>query len=211
MACPFGDNSFCTYLSEELREQLCRHCHIKRYAKGQWLLRRYWAEELALCVSGLMINGVVNQQGKLITNGMMSKSYFISYGRSIFKMPDDYLDETVLCVTQCDVAVFDHEFIDLLLDSNLEFVKSVFQQAICACVHGTLPMMRTVGNSDAYTAVRYVYKFIQHFRLPMLTHDQVAMICNRSRPTVTKITHELLKKEPELFAGYETAIRENCR
>lgn len=200
MTCPFSENSFCEGLSEELRARLCNHCCIKRFAKGQWLMRKYWENELALCVDGLLINGIVDQQqGRFITNGMMSRSYFVSYGNYAFHFPDNYLNESILCMTECQIAVFDLEFIRELFETDVEFVRAVLSQNLCACSHGTLCMLREVGNGDAYAAVKYVCGFCKHHHVPIPTHEQIAMICNRSRPTVTKIMHELTQKEPELF------------
>lgn len=200
MSCPYSVNSFCSGLEPELRNMMCAHCHIKRFSKGQWLMRKYWADELALCVDGLLVCGVMDQQqGKFISSGMMSRSYFVSYSDCIFALPEDYLNEFMLCVTDCHIAVFDKAFVRHMYDTNLSFVRDVFSQSLCACSHGTLPMLREVGNGDAYAAVRYVCSFCKHFGIPILTHDQIAMICNRSRPTVTKIMHELTQKEPELF------------
>ena len=163
-------------------------------------MRKYWEKELALCVEGLMINGIVDQQqGRLITNGMKSRSYFISFGDSILQMPEEYLNESILCMTDCRVAVFDPEYTKELFETDLEFVKAVFRQSMCACSHGTLPMLREVGNGDAYAAVRHVCAFCVHHGVPIPTHEQIAMICNRSRPTVTKIMHDLVQREPELF------------
>lgn len=56
-----------------------------------------------------------------------------------------------------------------------------------------------IGRGDVYSAVRYVVKFCRDHGIPPLTHEQIAMVCSRSRPTVTSTLHQLIKKEPELF------------
>jgi len=47
--------------------------------------------------------------------------------------------------------------------------------------------------------VRYIVRFCHDKGLPHLTHGQIALLCSRSRPTVTSTLHHLIKNEPELF------------
>ena len=113
------------------------------------------------------------------------------------QIPED--NRTSICITECTVASFEIHFAHRLFDENIDFVRNCFENTFHFCVREKAIMMRDVGRGDVYRAVRYVVKFCREHRIGPLTHEQIATICSRSRPTVTSIPHQLIKKEPELF------------
>ena len=47
--------------------------------------------------------------------------------------------------------------------------------------------------------MRYILEYQRAHDIPYLTHEQIALVCNRSRQTVTTVMRQLLDKDPELF------------
>lgn len=200
MTCPYRENGFCSLLSEEDRAALCRHCHIRRYAKGQWLARKMWGDSLVLCVEGLMVFGNMDEKrGRLVTNEIMGRGVFPSTGNCSGGVLHAVSDRNILCMTDCVVAEFEPDYIARMFESNIAFVKVVFRICMQACCNDSIELLNAIGNGDAYAAVRYVCQTCKKYGVPVLTHEQIALICNRSRPTVTETMHLLIKKEPELF------------
>lgn len=60
-------------------------------------------------------------------------------------------------------------------------------------------MLRSLGFGNAEESVRYILEYQRAHDIPYLTHEQIALVCNRSRQTVTTVMRQLLDKDPELF------------
>ncbi|MDO4548415.1 MAG: hypothetical protein Q4D04_09975 [Clostridia bacterium] len=201
MGCDFLSNPFCAGLPDELRAMLCPVCHIKRYAQGQYCSQEYWKNTFALLLDGLMIMGDVDPAtGRILTNGIASRGTLISDGGLITgALAQAIEDRSVLCLLDCSVATFSSVEIGRIFKSNMEFAVHVFENCMQNCSVEKSDMMREVGSKDAYAGVRYVIRYCRRHNIPQLTHAQIAMICNRSRTTVTEIMHKLIRAEPELF------------
>ena len=198
MDCEYRSNPLCSKLAQEGDCALCGKCWIRRYAKGQWLQRRYWGDDLAICLDGMMAMGEL-QDGHLITRGLACGGFILNYGVISDRLPRDYVEESLFCVTDCVVASFPPDIVGALMRDDIGFVRAVMGICLENCSRVTLPLFRSVGNGDAYEAIRYICLFCREHGIPQLTHEQIALVCNRSRPTVTKELHKLLRNEPEIF------------
>ena len=201
MSCPHWNNAFCAKLPGSVRETLCSHCHLRKYAKGQRLHYRSWENLVAALLEGVMVLGETDpgSSGRFTTSGPASRGTLLSPGPLIDVWSAPAANREVLCLMDCTVAVFDTGAAQELFDSQISFVKEVYGNLMEHCCYEKELMMRSVGNGDAYHAVRYVLDYCRRYGIPSLTHEQVALICNRSRPTVTEVMHSLLRKEPQLF------------
>lgn len=201
MNCPYEDNSFCKKLSAQTLSGLCRHCTHKKFAQGQQLSETYFSRKMILVLDGMLTKMELDPTTqKMTTSGIGSCGSLFSLGDLLpasALIPED--NRTSICVTECTVASFDIQYAHQLFDTNIEFVRNCFENTFQFCVREKAIMMRDIGRGDVYSAVRYVVKFCRDHRIAPLTHEQIAMVCSRSRPTVTSILHQLIKKEPELF------------
>jgi len=193
-------NIFCSQFCGTTKIQLCNHCNIRYYMRNQRLSGNYWNEDLAICLDGLMIFGNHDlEKNRILTNGIATAGSIINVGNYYDIKRKEIEQRSILCVIDCIVAVFDSEFISRLFNENIEFVKTVYRYSLRSCIYEKIEMMNAIGNGTAYDAVRYVCRFCKKYNIDSLTHEQIALICNRSRPTVTEIMHQLTKNEPELF------------
>ncbi len=203
MGCAYQSNTFCSRLDEETRKQLCVGCHIKQYARGKNLLSGYWKNKMALLLDGMMVmvESDVEDPSKTIANGLASGGDLIS---GLVCPQSTVGPRTTICLFDCTVAVFDERCTAALLESNVAFIKEAYTNCLHSCSQERAAMLRDVGCKDAYTSVRYVVHYCREHGLPPLTHEQIALVCNRSRPKVTAVLHELIRKEPGLFQPLET-------
>lgn len=105
----------------------------------------------------------------------------------------------VLCLTDCTVAIFDGEYTKQLFDTDIAFVKALYQSIFQHCTLDKVAYVENVYQADAVEAVRYVLQLCRTYGISGLTHEQISILCNRRRPTVSKILAQLSKDEPSLF------------
>lgn len=200
MNCPYADNPFCQMFNTTERSSLCAHCNTKTYFRGQWLFRRQWGDSLVLCVKGMIVFGEMDEKrNRLVTNEVMGKGFFPSIGCCSGDLNSVIHERSALCVTDCVMAIFDSSFVQDMFNTNIKFVQSLFRIVLRNCCNDGIALVNAIGNGEAYEAVRYVCQFCKTYDIEPLTHAQIAMICNRTRPTVTEIMHRLTINEPDLF------------
>ena len=109
------------------------------------------------------------------------------------------MERTNYCALDTSIAFFDMPTVRELYATNAEFSGFVFQNTYNYCLKEKGPMMRDVCQGSVYTAVRYILGFCKEKGLPQLTHEQIAFLCSRSRPAVTKAISDIIKTEKDLF------------
>ncbi len=198
MANEFKDNPFFAPLPVSMRDRLCANCRFYRYAKGQRLNYRYWEQQVAVLEEGLLVFTDTDENGQMTTSGLSARGGLISPGPliDIWGMPT--ADRDVLCFLDCTVAVFDTAVVQTL-SKELVFIRALYDNILQHCVAEKQEFLRCVGGHDSYTAVRYILDWCRKNQIPPLTHEQMAAMCNRSRPTVTQTLHTILMREPELY------------
>lgn len=200
MSCPYAANSFCSAFSKELLGDLCACCRIKRYPQGQWLSHAYFKNDFVFLTEGLMVYTLPGDcSQKATTCGMISGGALIRADMVLHITPTLEEAYDILCMKECAAAFWDVDVVSQLYRQSESFRETVINTCFQTCTFEVGQMMKEVGGGSAYSAVRYVVKFCRDHGISQLTHDQIAMICNRSRPTTTNALHQLIKNEPELF------------
>ena len=201
MSCPYAHNAFCSSLAPATRAQLCAHCSIRKYAQGQHLAEPYFAHITMLTLDGMIAKLELDPTTQKPTvSGIGTCGTLFSTG-DLFPLPEAFSDvpRDTLCVTDVTAALLDMDFVRHLYQTDLEFTHRLFENIYVFCLREKTFMMRDIGRGDVYAAVRYIVKFCHDRGIPQLTHEQIALLCSRSRPTVTEMLHQLLQQEPELF------------
>lgn len=195
----FAENPFFDTLPDDIKKQLCTHCHFRSYAKGQRLHNRYWETLTAVLEDGVMVFGDSDEKGRFMTNGLAARGVLISPGTLIDVWHEAGADRDILCLLDCRVAVFDTATVQSLFQNSIPFIHTIYGNIHQHCSVEKHLFLQTVGSRDTYAAVRYILEWCQRCHVPALTHEQIALLCNRSRPTVTETLHEILRREPKLF------------
>lgn len=201
MTCPYQSIGFCAGLTQAEREHLCgKHCHLRRYGKGQRMNYRYWENTFGILQEGLMVFGEFDEQGKFSALQMAGKGTLISPGQLMEIWSEPYADSEVLCLQPCKVVVLDTEAVRMLYDRDIDFVKLVMG-SLYTCSMENYTALKMIGGRSTYEAVRYILEWCRRKGTTGLTHEMIAVLCNRSRPSVTIAMHDILKNEPELLCA----------
>lgn len=201
MECPYSGNWLCSRLPQSTRETLCAHCSVRKYAQGQHLSEGYFAHMFVLVLDGLMAKMEIDSETRRLTaSGIGTSGRICSIG-DLFAIPDKFtsVERTTICITDCTFAVWDMATVRALFDADIRFAQLIFENTYVFCLKEKTLMMRDIGSGNVYSAVRYVIKRCHDEGIPQLTHEQLALLCSRSRPAVTNALHELIRREPEIF------------
>lgn len=199
MSSALSSNPFFDALPKETADYLSKHCVFRRYAKGQRLNYRYWEKLTAILDEGLMVFGDYDESGNFVTSGIGARGVLVSPGTLVDIWQEPAADRDIICLLECSVAIFDTEVVQRLFQTDMAFVHTIYGNIHKHCSMEKHMFLKNIGGRDSYAAVRYVLDWCRKHNIPPLTHREIALICNRSRPTVTEIMHTLLKQEPELF------------
>lgn len=202
LTCEQYHGAFCEELSPTLRARLCAVCQIKQYAKGQTLRERYWDHCVSLMLEGLIARTESRDATKRpLVLGLAAGGDFFGI-EEIYRHPQTCPPMAGLdsyCLSDCTVAVFDADVFKNLMDDSLELTQHVLRNRLCSGLAERTNMLRSLGYGSAEESVRYVLEYLRRKHIDYLTHEQIALICNRSRQTVTGIMKTLTDQEPDLF------------
>ena len=201
-SCEFAGNRFCGSLDEATREMLCAHCRIRHFAAGRQLDQDKWGDSFVVMLDGLSVirEADAHDASRIVTSGMASAGDLVRAGRLVSLSHSDGEEYFTVCISDCTLGVIDGKCAAGLYNANIQFAKTVLLSCLELCGNHSITMLREVGCKDAYAAVRYVVGYCHERGLPLPTHEQIALICNRSRPTVTEMLHKITKNEPVLFS-----------
>ncbi len=200
MGCAYQDNYFCKHvMTDAVRPILCKACRLRKFAKGQLLTINYWSKAFTVLVDGLLVVGYEDPSNdKLFVTGIASTGGVVGAAKIFPDAPTEMTGRIVHCVTKCTTAVFDdHAYEEALKDET--FANNVIRYCFQLYWYEKEDFIRAIGSRDTTAAVRYIVKYCVNHGIPALTHEQIALMCNRARPTVTNILHELTLEEPDLF------------
>lgn len=200
MGCRYQDNYFCRHImTDTVRPFMCKACHLRSFAKGQLLTINYWSKAFTVLVDGLLVVGYQDHTSdKLFVTGVNSSGGIVGAAKLFPNCPTDMTDRIVHCVTRCTTAAFnDYAYEEALKDEA--FANNVIRYCFQLYWYEKEDFIRAIGSRDTTASVRYIVKYCTDRGIPALTHEQIALMCNRARPTVTNIPHELTLEEPELF------------
>lgn len=200
MSCSYCDNYFCKHImTDKVRPIMCKACHLRSFAKGQLLTINYWSRAFTILADGLLVVGYQEHvSDKLFVTGIASTGGVVGAAKLFPGCPSDMTGRIVHCVTKCTTAAFNDDAYEEALKDQ-EFADNLIRYCFQLYWYEKEDYIRAIGSRDTTAAVRYVVKYCTDHDIPALTHEQIALICNRARPTVTNILHELTLEEPELF------------
>ena len=202
MDCPYQRNMFCATLSAHDRKQLCACCRVHSYHAGKSFSEQHWTKGFAVLVEGLVVVGRFEnprQPASCSTTGIGTGGEIISLGPCLeldgVHLPVEQGKDT-LFILDSAIAFFPDDATRKLYTHSHTFVQALLVNVLRTCVYESDRMLMCHTAKDS---VRYALTYTQEHCLPHLTHEQIALIANTSRPTATIILHELAEEEPELF------------
>lgn len=211
MLCEY--NLFCSSLTPETRDELCRHCSKRTITAGSMLLTEDASLKTNLILSGAMVtntdfdSNIIQEQYDipsffLLTQGVL----FHTEAAFMRKIPDQFSYNTLLCLTDCIIARFDHDVILGMFNSDPAFARSVLLNSITASSQACM-FAATLRSYDVYQSVKWLLYFLSDKGV-VLTHQQIANITTHNRTSVTKAIGAIKKREPELWSRYSSATEQ---
>lgn len=201
MTCPYGNNYFCqNIMTDQVREKMCRGCHLRTFSKNQLLTIHYWSRAFTVLTDGLIVAGYQEDcADKLFVTGIASAGDVVGAARFFSDCPPEMTGRIVHCVTKVTTATFDDGVLEDALNDKA-FADNLMRYLFRLYWYGKEEFIRAIFDRDVNNAVRYVIRYCTDHGIYGLTHEQIALICNRARPTVTNALRELTLKEPQLFS-----------
>lgn len=193
-------NPFCSRLTDEVRETLCRHCVKCTYAKDTSIPAQYTKPFLVL--EGVTLVENRSRPVDLLGPGTINTS--IQFTPERYKdivVPGPYGNEQHenarhTFLTDSVYAVFSNRvFRELMEDASFLTVLYDFD---VSQLNQTMIYMRYLYQVPLDDTVRYVLEYAKHLGLSGLTHAKIARIAGKSRPAVTQALGRLCLSEPEL-------------
>lgn len=196
--CPYRESGFCGSLTEVQREALCASCHRKSYDKGLIRVTEYWSKGPVFIVEGALVLGVLTTDSR----GIRGREFL--HAGALLGMPQ--ITETryermfidgCYCLTNCTLAFFDPDAFERLLKEDPSFCRKMLVMC-CECWDIA---ERHLACTTAEDRITLFLEFCQEFNYHGYTHEQIAIACDLTRQTVTRLMGGLLKNRPELFSG----------
>lgn len=202
MPCSYSGCVFKRNLSDVQRDSICDICHIKRYAKGQFLRESYWANSVTMVLEGLMLEVEQRAGEQTSVTALNSVGSFLNLGDLFGGIDgcgiDDFKD--TYCATNCAVAVIRSSELAEQMRADPEIEHALLKHCVLRTIPERRELLLNLGFGDAKTSIRYVLEYLKRYGIAYLTHEQIALICHRSRQTVTSTIKQLQREEPNLFS-----------
>lgn len=207
------NNLFCSSLTREMRDELCRHCSKRTVTAGSMLLSEDFSLKTNLLISGAMVTNT-DFSSDIIQEPYDVPSFFLVTQGILFpidaafigRIPDQFSYSTLLCLTDCIIARFDHDVILGMFNSDPAFARSVLLNNITASSQACM-FAATLRSYDVYQSVKWLLYFLSDKGV-VLTHQQIANITTHNRTSVTKAIGAIKKREPELWSRYSSATEQ---
>lgn len=204
------NNIFCSSLSPDTRDELCRHCSKRTVTAGSMLLSEDSSLKTNLIISGAMVTST-DFSDDVIQEPYDVPSFFLVTQGILFpieavflrKIPDQFSYSSLVCLTDCTIARFNHDVILNMFNSDPAFARSVLLNHMMISAHACM-FAATLRSYDVYQSVKWLLHFLSDKGV-VLTHQQIADITTHNRTSVTKAIGAIKQREPELWNRYRNA------
>lgn len=200
-------NLFCRSLDDTERAALCDRCVKRKLTAGSTLLYEDYALKTNLVLSGALVTNTSFGNG-IIFRPVDTPAFFLLTRGLIFptdsflvrQVPSQYAYNSLVCLTDCELARFDHDYILSRFKESFSFARSLYLNQNKTAEHASI-FSATLRSYDVYESVRNFLEFLVGKGIT-LSHQQIADITNHNRVSVTKAISRIKKDDPDLWARY---------
>lgn len=188
----YQNNLFIQSLPKDIRKSLDNKYTIRKFPKGYRFSVKDMSSLLYLIVDGLIVYSRSDDSAKEIKTIEIAGPGSLSFlsEKSVFCTDGSHC---LYCMLDTAIAVFDQGTVKRLKERDGRFAECMYDNLMNFVVKNDLAYYEKVGIGSAEEAVRFILDFCKEYRLPQLTHEQIAILTNRRRPTVTKVMNRILK------------------
>lgn len=202
-------NRFCRSLDEITRAQLCEHCTLRPFKKGQLIYRSDIEPYVTLIVDGFMTTQQDFGDGSLEEDDC--PAFFINTNGLILGGEGLFNDKPIKrygyihysCLSDGSITRFDRAIIRDLFENNVAFARALYQNIVTAAGEAC-EFAAVLRASSVDASIEYLLGYATRKGLK-LTHQQMADITGHSRVSVTKALSRIKGEKPTLWSAYEVA------
>lgn len=200
-------NDFCRSLPDEVRTQLCAHCHRRLTRAGSIQLYSDFERHATLILDGAIKSSIyvgedvldysedvptfhLGIPGRILATNM-------TFGRTE-KM--HYGNNGVEYLTDCCVATFEHEAMLELFETDNGFARSMALSMI-RIMEDTCEIAAILRAQSVHLSVHHLTQLLLQHHI-YLTQQQLADVINHDRASVSKALARVKSSDPDLFNAY---------
>lgn len=205
------ENRFCRSLDEATRCELCKHCTLRPFKKGQVVYRADIEPYITVVVEGVMTTQqnfdsesladgdcpafFINTSGLVLgVEGLFNEKPIERYGYIHY----EWLSDGV-------TARFDRAFVRSMFEANASFARALYQNIVTAAGEAC-EFAAVLRASSVDASIEYLLWYAARKGM-RLTQQQMADITGHSRVSVTKALSRIKENKPALWSTYESSSR----
>lgn len=192
MSCDHAACIFAAALDTADCQRLCEICHIRCFARGQSLSGSYWRNCVVLMLDGVLLDMKQLNEDHPVAVAIHAPGSIFGLEKAFYASGEE-IDETrsTYCLTDCKAAIFPAMELHGLIREQPKISHPLMKDSVIRQLKDKTDMLTYLGYGDAKASVSYIVNYLKAHDLNALTHEQIAIICNRSRQTVTTILNQL--------------------
>lgn len=207
-----SSNAFCASLAPETRAALCAHCRICTVKAGSFSLYESFSREACLVLKGLVVVNPSNEGEGL--DGVDSIPRFmlggpgrvhgvdIASGESRIDSGQQYFYDAVEHLTDCEMAVFDHDVIRRLAENDREFHTALCLN-VAAMMNDCVIFCGVLHTADLTLRTERLLTLLIHYGT-CLSQAKLARVLGCDRASVSRAMARIKEDSPHLWETYRT-------
>ena len=205
-----SENELCASLPDETRRKLCARCRTRLSKAGSLSMYEAFDREVSVILDGAICGTTyVDEQeiGKAAELPYFALSLpgrplslDVTFSRDASIVEDRYGLSSVLCLTDCHIASFEHGFFFELFETDQTFAQQIVQAGIrlMTDISQFAAIMRA---GSVYAKVGLLMQKLLDFRI-YLSRQDIAMLLACNRVSVSSAFTRIQKEQPEFYAAY---------
>lgn len=200
--CEYG--AYCSFCGESGKSSVCGDCRKTAYPAGGMILYEDMVGRPMVLLSGAL--GSFGAARDVLDDNCDSSVVRFILTRGAFINNDvlwtneirpGFELSGIICLTDCTIARIDKAAARRAFEESPETARAVMQSIAGSWLDAVL-LASAFRNHGVYEGVRDLLLFLSGKGV-VLTHQQISMISNHNRPSVTKAIGELRLKEPDVW------------
>lgn len=189
------NNEFCCNLSEDTQNRLCKACLRLRLKPKQEVVFEKDADQLAIIHSGVLVSLFRTKEGDEKSLELLKTGDLIGVENLFDQSPGQ--GQNLLSLTKAMLCLFPLKVIETFYQQCPDFSRSIvkslsrrFQKSLSSILH-----MHTFNSEERVRSVLDLLKS-ENINTTYITHQDLAMMANLNRVTVTKAIKAINQASP---------------
>ena len=205
-----SENALCASLPDETRRILCANCRTRLSKAGSFSMYQAFDREVSIILDGAICGishieeGSIGDSGEIPHFGLCLPGRPIAldatFSRDTTAIDTRYGLSSVLCLTDCHIATFEHELFFELFESDQVFAQRIVQAGILLLMDIS-QFAAILRAGSVYAKVGLLMQKLMESNL-YLSRQDVAMLLSCNRVSVSNAFTRIQKERPSFYAAY---------